>query len=173
MYCLERSWNFQLRHWNSILENLTHNLSRYQELGYSIVSCALEDYFDDGTDDDEKDSILDFLSSTYADILSNGLAKHAFLKILDDEAGMRQRVRKIVVEEVNNLDEYKPSCAAISYCSAIKPNQKVVDLSQNIVGTFFSIINNVVTIQKDNINISVKPDDILTAEDWLASLPSI
>ena len=74
MYCLERSWNFQLSYWNSIPENLTPNLSRYQELGYSIVSCALEDYFDDDTDEAEKDSILDFLSSTYADIISDGLA---------------------------------------------------------------------------------------------------
>lgn len=173
MYCLERSWNFQLSYWNSIPENLTPNLSRYQELGYSIVNCALEDYFDDATDEAEKDSILDFLSSTYADIISDGLAKHAFLKILDDEAGMRQRVCKLKVEAVKEIDEYRPSSAAISYCSAISPNQKVVDLSQNIVGTFLSFVDNIVTIQKDNINISVKPDDILTTEDWLASLPSI
>lgn len=152
---------------------MTPNLSRYQELGYSIINCALEDYFDDNTDDEEKDAILDFLSSTYADILSDGLAKQAFLKILDDEAGMRQRVCKLVVEEAKETDEYKPSSAAISYCSAINPNQKVVDLSQNIVGTFLSFVDNIVTIEKDNINISVKPDDILTAEDWLASLPSI
>lgn len=147
--------------------------NNYKELGFAIVQRALKDYVHESTTEAERDAILDFLSSSYAKELSDGLAYEAFLKLLDDEESVRNNLSGL--EEDDEFEEevshHVTPASALEYCSSLTLGTRIIDIETNRVGTYEGWIHDgeltLVQLRKDDIIYNVAPENVVSVDDWM------
>lgn len=147
--------------------------NNYRELGFAIVQRALKDYIHKDATEAERDSILDFLSSSYAKELSNGLAYEAFLKLLDDEESVRNNMSKIEDDDEFE-EEFSPHttpASALEYCSSLTLGTRIIDIETNRVGTYEGWLYDGeltwIQLRKDDVTYNVAPENVLAVDDWM------
>lgn len=147
--------------------------NNYKELGFAIVQRALKDYVHESATEAERDAILDFLSSSYAKQLSDGLAYEAFLKLLDDEESVRNNMAGIYDDDEleEELSPHTTPASALEYCSSLALGTRIIDIETNRVGTYGGWLYDGeltwIQFRRDDIIYNVAPENILAVDDWM------
>lgn len=147
--------------------------NNYRELGFAIVQRALKDYIHKDATEAERDSILDFLSSSYAKILSDGLSYQAFLKLLDDEESVRNNMSGIEDDDEfeEELRPHITPASALEYCSSLTLGTRIIDIETNRVGTYEGWLYDSeltwIQLRKDDVIYNVAPENVLAVDDWM------
>lgn len=137
----------------------------YDKLGRTIVIRAVRDYYE-SEDEEYKDDILDFLSSEYAFIISDGLSRNIFLRMLDYPSEVENAVRNELEKSNEESTNHKVS---LEYVKSLAIGTDIIDLNSNVVGTLASINEetNKVELLKDGATIYVHPYDVVALSEWL------